>query len=423
MPLSISPEQFLLVLGLSFFFGLAFEGFYSARPQKPPGGIRTFPLLALLGAALYMVAPQNGLALAAGVLAVGSWQFAYYRSRVGRPNQDAEGRDASLIVPLCNLLAFLLGPLTLAAPHWLAVAFTVSVVMFLGARERLHEFASRVPGYEVITLGKFLILTGVVLPLLPDEPVTRLTPITPYRGWLALLTVSALSYASYLAQRYLRMRDSAVFAALLGGLYSSTATAIVFARRLRHETDGRALQAGIVLATTAMYLRIGAATWIFNSELAYALSTPLTALAFLGAVAAGAIFWWPRRARTETATEIAASANPLELSTAVFFAVSFVAISIGVAWARSALGTEGLFWLAGVVGLIDIDPFVLSVAQGGAVDFPDPVLAASILVAASSNNLLKAGYALAVSRAHRTVAPGLTLVSLAAAGFAAAVWG
>ena len=106
------------------------------------------------------------------------------------------------MVLLLNVHAYLLGAITLAMPNWIAVGTTVAAVLLLTGRERLHELARRVEMKEIFTAGQFLILTGLILPLLPTEPVTTLTSITPRQAWLALVVVCTLSYASYLAQRY-----------------------------------------------------------------------------------------------------------------------------------------------------------------------------------------------------------------------------
>src|SRR5271169_2957189 len=227
----LDPKRLLLAFGLALFLGLAFEGFYHAMARKPPGGIRTFPILALLGAGLYLVEPRQALAFIAGLLVLGAWLFNYCRMAIeARDSSESEIGDA-LIAPSCSLVAYLLGPVTILGPTWFPVALIVAVVLLVGARERLHDFAYRVPGKEIITAGKFLVLTGIILPLLPNEPVTSLTAITPYQVWLAVVAISTLSYGSYLMQRYLPIGGSIIFASILGGLYSSTATTVVLARR------------------------------------------------------------------------------------------------------------------------------------------------------------------------------------------------
>jgi uncharacterized membrane protein (DUF4010 family) len=199
MQTSLPLENLVLMLGLSFFFGLAFEGFYKERLEDIPGGVRTFPLLSLLGFGLYAVDTVHTLAFTAGLLVLGAWLFAYYRQQFATSESAPLGVE--ILVPLCNLLAYMLGPVALVEPPWVAVGVTVSAVLFLGAREQLHRLAHRIPGDEIATAGKFLILTGIILPLLPNRPVTHLTNVTPYEVWLAVVVVSSLSYGSYLVQR------------------------------------------------------------------------------------------------------------------------------------------------------------------------------------------------------------------------------
>ena len=126
-----------LLLGLSFFFGLAFEDFYTRSGEKRPGGVRTFPLLAITGGALYLLDPVRLLPLAAGLLIVGAWLFLYYRERMQAVDAAGES-DVELMVPVCNVLAFLLGPISLAEPAWVGVGVTVAAVLLLAGRERLH---------------------------------------------------------------------------------------------------------------------------------------------------------------------------------------------------------------------------------------------------------------------------------------------
>lgn len=184
----------LLLLGLSFFFGLAFEEFYHKSGQRRPGGIRTFPLLAGAGGMLYLLDPARLLPFSVGLLVLGAWLFAFYRSRLSERDPPDES-NAGLMVPVCNVHAYLLGAVALALPRWVAVAITVAPVLLLIARERLHGLADRVEVSEIATAGQFLILTGIVLPLLPSEPVTVLTAVTPRQAWLALLAALGVAAA------------------------------------------------------------------------------------------------------------------------------------------------------------------------------------------------------------------------------------
>ena len=424
-PTLLDPKRLLLLLGLALFFGLAYEGFYHSPAGKPPGGVRTFPLLALLGAGLYLIEPKQALAFVAGLLVIGIWLFGYYRALVAK--RSSAGKDEAgdgLVAPVCSLLAYLLGPAALLAPSWFSVGLVVAAVLLVGARERLHAFAYRVPGKEIITLGQFLILSGIVLPLLPNEPVTSWTAITPYQVWLALVAISTLSYGSYLAQRYLPMGGSITVASILGGLYSSTATTVVLSRRV-HGAENAALpemKAGILLATALMYLRLGVMIAIFNLPLARMLAPALAVLLFL---ALGLALLLRGGIRSIVAAPMASAdrpGNPLELSTAVVFALSFVIVSLASTWVKATIGATGLLWLAGLVGVTDIDPFVLNLAQGGLSGASPQILVGAVLIAASSNNLLKAAYAFGFAGMRRGAGPAVALVGLSAAGFAIAAW-
>ena len=282
--------QLLLLIGLGFFLGLAFEEFHACTNQKRPGGVRSFPLLALAGALLYRLDPTHLLPLSVGLLALSGWLTCYYWRHLDET--DAEGfPNVGLMVPICNVLAYLLGPVTLAEPPWVAIGSTVAAVLFLTAREGLHGFARRLELGEIVTAGRFLLLTGFVLPLLPDTPVTDLTSITPHQAWLAMVAVCTVSYASYLLQRYVTPLSAGLLTAVLGGVYSSTATTVVLARRVRAElTTRRQARTGIILATAVMYLRLLIIIAVFNPPLAFAVAPALLILSVLGLLAAAGAY-------------------------------------------------------------------------------------------------------------------------------------
>src|ERR1700733_9693743 len=286
-----SPVNVALLLGLSFFLGLAFEDFFAHSSPKRPGGIRTFPMLALAGGLLYLLDPSHLIPFVAGLLVQGAALIAYYH--VHLTEQDETGENAaSLVVPLLNIHAYVLGAISLALPPWVAVTTTVVAVLLLTGRTWLHDLARRIDVKEIVTAGQFLILTGIVLPLLPNEPVTTLTSITPRQVWLALVVVATFSYLSYLVQHYWAAAAGGLWMAALGGLYSSTATTVVLARQAKADPAVRRhAQAGITLATAIMYLRILAITAIFNMTLAHRLALPLIGLSAAGLLICALQYW------------------------------------------------------------------------------------------------------------------------------------
>lgn len=411
-----------LALAMAVFVGLAFEGIYKRESGAPPGGIRSFPLLTLLGALLYLLGGPSRAPFLLGLAAVAAWLFAHVRGqymRVRDQNASEENRP-TLVVPTVSLLTYAFGPVALTQPSWVLVAAAVIAVLLVESRNALHRLAQRVSSNEVYTLGKFLILVGIILPLLPNHAVVSWTPITPFQVWLALVAVSSLSYLSYLLQRYVPA-SGPLTPSILGGAYSSTATTVVLARAQRGAaTERPELTVGIVVATAVMYLRIDVVVALFNRPLAVLLLPPTAALFVLSASIA-AVLWWRRRSTAVGPAGRLTVANPLQLLAAVTFAALFVAVALASSWVRSTFGRPGVFGLAAVSGVTDIDPFVLNLAQGSVAGMSLGSIAAAILIAASSNNVLKAVYAVSFGGLRNCRKPAVALLAVALAGVAIAL--
>ena len=401
-----------LALAMAVFIGVAFEEIYKRDAPSNPGGIRTFPMLALLGSMLFLLEPKSMLAFIVGMPGIAAWLYARIRAA---PADQID--PSSLVIPTANLLAYSLGPIAITQPPWVIVAASVTAVLLLESREALHKLVRTVPREEVFTLGKFLILVGLILPLLPNHPVVSWTPITPLQAWLALVAISTLSYISYLLQRYVP-RTGSLLPAVLGGIYSSTATTVALARQQKQSgvPDSR-LSAGIVTATSIMYLRIGIVVAIFDAQLALLLLPALMGLFLAGAVLAA--FEWNRRS-TSTPSAALPATNPLQLPTAVTFALMFVIITLASAWVRARYGQTGVLGLAAIAGATDVDPFVLSLAQGSVMGMTPHALAAAILIAAASNNALKALYAVLFGSLKACGRPAVLLLALAILGIVVA---
>jgi uncharacterized membrane protein (DUF4010 family) len=411
-PLELAGKL-LLAVSLAVFIGLAFEEVYKREDRSSPGGIRTFPTLAIAGAMLYLIEPQHALAFVVGLFALALWLYAYLSKTPAGPNAT------SLMIPTSGLLAYVLGPVALIEPPWVAVAVSVSAVLLLGRREQLHSLIQAVPQNELLTAGEFLVLVGIILPLVPNEPVTTLTPLTPFKVWLAVVAICALSYLSYLLQKYVRLPDATLLPAILGGLYSSTATTIVLAKREGEAGEAQPdVSAAILIATAVMFVRLGVVIAVFDASLALVLAPALVLLAAIGA-ALSAYEW--QRTTEPTSTKLAVPvSNPLQIATAVIFAAILVIVSIVTAWTRTTFGQVGILLLAAIVGVSDIDPFVVNIAQGGVAGMSVMTMSAAVLIAASSNNVAKAAYTLGFGGVRTSRRPATLLVVLALLGYAAA---
>jgi uncharacterized membrane protein (DUF4010 family) len=383
--------QILLVLGLSFLMGLEREE-HKARPGSyVSAGVRTIPLIGLLGYMLVVLSPDNLLLAAAGLLAVAVFLVVSYQHKIAQGSGGFTSEMAALV-------AYAVGALIAHNEPWIAVAVAVADVLLLSAKQSLEGLAQRLDQGELTTFVKFLLLAGVVLPVLPNQAFTQFG-INPFRTWLIVVVVSGMSYGSYLLQRCVKARQSAVLSALLGGAYSSTLATVTLAKGSVGQGRPRLYSGAIVLATAVMYLRLGILIYIFNPALATQLEATFGILIVVTALAGLALMAVRSRADAAPVSGVEIDRNPLELVTAFVFAALFILLSVATRLVSQHLGSAGVYGLAGIMGVTDIDPFVLSLAQAGlgpaaAVATPITTAALAVIIAAASNNIVKGIYAI-----------------------------
>jgi len=204
------------------------------------------------------------------------------------------------------------------------------------------------------------------------------------------VVVSAISYGGYLLQMYLFPAKGYYLTGLIGGTYSSTATTVVLARKQKSRGDDSVIEAAMIAATSVMYLRLLVIAAIFNLSIARSLMFPFVVLAVAGL--ALSILFLRRGSKAEEKMGFI-DKNPLELGTAFVFAALFVAMMALTHYVVNRYGSVGLHTLSLIVGFTDIDPFVLSLLTGKYM-VTAPQVTAAVMIAAGSNNLLKAIYAL-----------------------------
>jgi len=407
------PVGLALALGLGFFLGLAFEEHYGQDNVRRPGGIRTFPTLSLAGGVLWLIEPRHGLAFLVLLLFAAAAGLLYWRTWLAVQGARQPMLRGGLMVPACGIVAAAIGPASVSLPPWIPVGLTMATVLLIRARSSLHALAAKVPGEEITTAARFVVLAGVILPVLPREQIASWLPVTPFEVWLAVVAMSGISWGTYLLQRYVSAGHGTLIGAILGGFWSSTAVTVALARDLRVAQARQAgTEAAIVAVTAVMFVRVGLVAFVFNASLALALAPWLTGFAVATAAATGLMLVGGPGAGAKPPVP---SGNPLRIPAALAFALLFMAISAAMALLGGRFGTAGLYALAAIVGLGDLDAFTIGLATT-----PQPGSVGAILLACASNNAVKAGYAIAFG-GRRGAVPGALLAVIAAAGFAVAL--
>ena len=412
----LPPEalKILLVLFLSFLIGLEREEHKAVAKYYGFGGVRTFPLIGLIGYSLALLSGTQLLPLTLGFLVVGSFLLLSYWHKL------CTSEVAGVTSEMSGLATFLVGALVYYGHFWIATALSVASLLLLELKAVLERLATRIPPEEIFTFAKFLLLTAVVLPILPRQDFSRFH-INPFKTWLVVVAVSTISYGSYVLQKVTKQRGGVVLAAILGGAYSSTATTIVLSRRAAREQQQPHLFAGgILIASGVMYVRLVALIAIFNRRL---VATLAPAFLIIATVAIVAGWLWSRRA--EAGTEIKREfepKNPLELLAAFLFALLFLAMLAATQLAITYLGTTGVNSLAAIMGITDVDPFIMGMTQAAGTLTPLTIAAAAVLIAAASNNLIKGVYAYSLADRKTGIQSLGFLASLAALGLAPLFW-
>ncbi len=412
----LPPEsvKILLVLALSLLVGSEREEHKASTGQPVFGGVRTFPLIGLIGYSMALLGGGQLLPLTLGFAVVAGFLFLSYWHKL------TVSGVAGVTSEISALTIYLVGGLVYQGHFWIATALSVASALLLELKTALEGLTKRIPSEEIFTFTKFLLLTAVILPILPNQAFGPFQ-INPFKTWLVVAAVSTVSYGSYVLQKVTKSQGGALLAAILGGAYSSTVTTVALAKRASRENRPHLFAGAILIASGVMYLRLAILLGLFNRSLMFKLAPSFLGLALL-ALFVGWI--WSRKpdASSEAVKREFEPENPLELRAAFLFAVLFLAILVATHFTVVHLGRAGVYTLAAIMGVSDVDPFIMGMTQATPTLTPLALASASILIAAASNNVVKGIYA-HVMADRKTGRPSLyLLMGLAALGLAPLLW-
>jgi len=407
--------KILLVLFLSFLMGLEREGHKADSDHYAFGGVRTFPLIGLVGYAIALLSGDQLIPVTLGFAVVGGFLMLSFWHKL------QVSQAAGVTSEFAGLTAYLVGALVQREQFWIATALAIAGVLLLELKQALESITERVGGPgEVLTFTKFLLLSVVILPILPSRDFTPFQ-INPFKTWLIVVAVSGVSYGSYVIQRVTKGQGGIILGAILGGAYSSTVTTVVLARRAAKEHRPHLFSAATLIASGMMYLRLAALLALFNRGLLVKLGPAFAVLAVL----AWAVGWLWSRVPDDDKREVKREfqpGNPLELRAALLFGLLFVGMLIATHLAVTYLGTAGVYALGAVMGVADVDPFIMGMTQSAGSITPLQTASAAILIAAASNNVVKGIYAYTMSDRATGIRSLTLLVGLAVLGLVPLLW-
>ena len=366
------------------------------------GTDRTFTFIGILGYLLYILDPVEYKLYMGGGLILGLLLISYYYARLSQVH--AFGATTIVIA----LITYCIPPIVATQPSWFYVTLVVAVLLFAEMKHTFAELAQHMKNDEMITLAKFLAISGIILPILPRENLIPGINLTPYTVWFATVIVSGISYLSYLLKRYVFRQSGTFVSGIIGGLYSSTATISVLARKSKNATAEEAPEyvAAMLMAISMTFLRFLILIGIF-SRAAFLAIYPYMLL--MSAVAGSIGIWLHRHteaktsAKKEMVEEEEDNSNPLEFKVALIFAALFVVFTIVTHYTLVYAGESGLNVLSFISGMSDITPFILNLLQGSGMNIH--LVVACTLQAIVSNITVNMCYALFFSGGKREMRP------------------
>ncbi|MDX1578930.1 MAG: DUF4010 domain-containing protein [Gemmatimonadota bacterium] len=369
--------QLAVALGLGLLVGMQREWV-----DQPEAGIRTFAVITVLGALCGQLAePAGGWVVAAGIAAVAALLFL--------PRRNAEtGRG--LTTEFAAVAMFAAGASLVLLDLAVGVVVGGTVAVLLQWKEPLHGFVDRIGEEEMKAIMQLAVIALVVLPILPDRAYGPYEVLNPFEIWLMVVLICGISVAGYMAYKFLGSKAGTLLAGFLGGLISSTATTVSYAQSARRRPDAAGRGAVIItLASTVVFFRVLFEVAVVAPAVLDDVVLPLLALTAVMIAISGGLFAMTRT--SELGLSIADD-DPLDLRAAITFGLLYAAVLFGVALAREHFGNQGLYIVAGLSGLTDMDAITLSTAKlidSGQLDVGTGWR--MIVVGALSNLVFKAG--------------------------------
>lgn len=388
-PIQQIAGPFIISAGLGALIGLVQQWAWQQEHSQEAeyAGVRTFTLWALLGCATALISDRFGAAVFSVALA--GLCLYFIAARVIAKPEQAEGFTTFAVM----METFFLGALVYSGARSIAVILAAGTMVLLGSKRPISHWTRKFTPDDMFNVLQFVAVTGVVLPIVPNQGYGPFAALNPYDTWLMVVLISGMGFAGYVLVRLFGARAGIVITGLVGGLASSTATTLTFSRKSR-ETPGLSIPCtlAVVLACDVMVIRIAVMAGAISNELLWRAAAPLALLLAPG-VALAVWGWWQTRKLSGTVATPEVR-NPLGLGTAIRFAAIYAVIRFLVKAAVEMKFTTAILPLAALSGLTDLDAITLSLARSVTEQTVSaPLAARGIIVAAISNSVVKAALA------------------------------
>ncbi len=367
----------LISMGIGLILGLERE--YDKLKDQGFAGIRTFPIVAILGFSLGNLTEK----FTPWLLIVSLGAFILFLA-FNHFFQKQEEYGKGLTTNLALIATFVLGVMVSAQYYRDAVATAVIIVTLLSLKTRFRMVISNITSEELFAFIKFSIIALLILPFLPNKTYGPNDLLNPFEIGSIIVIVSFLNFIGYLLVKYVGSKKGILLTAILGGLISSTAVTWSYASRSVESSElSRKYAAGIIIASAIMFPRLALLAYIFNNALLTYLALPFCVLTLVCLVVSLLLI---KRDTNKPDTNIKLG-NPMNLLNAIGFGVIYIVILFAVFYSNEFFGESGLYYSALIAGLADTDAITISMAKFS-LDGEKLKVASSVIIAAIMSNML-----------------------------------
>jgi uncharacterized membrane protein (DUF4010 family) len=355
--------------------------------------------------------PYGGWLVAAGGLSV-----ALLLGVANLMRRQDEENHRGLTTEIAALVMYAVGAYLVLGHISVAVLVGGIVAVLLQLKEPMHDFVGRMSSDDIRVIMQFVLLALVILPVLPNQNYGPFDAFNPHEIWRMVVLIVGLSVAGYIIYKFLGAHAGTLLGGILGGLVSSTATTVSYARRTRDQPQAvHSAAAVIAIASAVAMARVIVEVGVVAAPAMRYVAPPLVALLLWMSVLALLLF----RSSESSPNELPPPKNPAELKTALVFGGLYAAIKLAVAATQHYFGDSALYFVAAVSGLTDLDAITLSTASLVNQDrLPGQLGWQVILIAALSNLVFKGGIVVLLGRRQLTLRVGLLFVAAILGGIA-----
>ncbi|MBQ4914593.1 MgtC/SapB family protein [Maribacter sp. MMG018] len=367
----------LISMGIGLIIGLERE--YDRLKGQGFAGIRTFPIVAILGFTLENLTDKFTVWLL--IIGLAAFILLLALNPIYRKQEEY---SQGLTTNLALIATFILGVMVSAEYYRDAVATSVIVVTLLSLKTTFRSVISNITSEELFAFIKFSIIALLILPFLPNKNYGPNDLLNPFEIGSIVVIVSFLNFIGYFLVKFVGSKRGILLTAILGGLISSTAVAWSYASRSEESPElSKKYAAGIVIASAIMFPRLALLIYIFNSSLLTYLALPFSLLTIICLVVSLILI---QRDSKETDTNIKLG-NPLNILSAIGFGAIYIIILFAVFYSNQFFGESGLYYSALISGLADTDAITISMAKFS-LDSDKIKTASSVIIAAVLSNML-----------------------------------